>query len=83
MVQTTTRVLVVDMLGPIVHKRGPLIAASRISRYAILKEVKLTTPGEAVIWCLHFNMPEELLLHDTNRGLQNRLDVASGILLQE
>ena len=46
MVQTTTSILVVNMLGPIVHKRGPLIAASRISRYAMLKKVTLTIPGE-------------------------------------
>ena len=58
MVKTTTSILVVNMLGPVVHKRGPLIIASRISRNAILKEVTLTTPGEVVVWCLHFNVPE-------------------------
>ena len=58
MVQMTARILVVDMLGPVVHKRGPLIAAPRISRYAILKKITLTTPGEVVVWCLHFNIPE-------------------------
>ena len=44
MVQTTASVLVVDMLEPVVHERGLLIAASRISRYAILKKVTLATP---------------------------------------
>ena len=58
MVQTTASILVVDMLGSVVHNRGPLITAPRISRYAILKEVTLTTPGEVVVWCLHLNMPE-------------------------
>ena len=58
MVQTTASVLVVDMLGPVVHERGPLIAAPRISRYAILKKVTLTTPGEVAARCLHFNVPE-------------------------
>ena len=81
MVQTTTSVLVVDMLGLVVHKRGQLIAAPRISKYAILKKVTLTTRGEVVVWCLHFNMPEELLLHDTNRELRDKLDIAFGALL--
>ena len=81
MVQTTTSVLVVDILGPVVHKCGPLIATPRISRYAILKKVTLTTLAEVVVWCLHFNKPEEFFLHDTNRGLRARLDVASGALL--
>ena len=58
MVKTTTSILVVNMLGPIVHKRGPLIAALGISRYAILKEVALTLLGEVVVWCLHFNVLE-------------------------
>ena len=58
MVQTTASVLVVDMLGPVVHERGPLIAAPRISRYAILKKVTLATPGEVAIHCLHFNGPK-------------------------
>ena len=58
MVQTTASVLVVDMLGPVVHERGPLIAALRISRYAILKKVTLATSGEVAAWCLHFNVPE-------------------------
>ena len=58
MVKTTTSILVVNMLGPVVHKHGPLIAALRISRYAIMKEVTLTTPREVVVWCLHFNVPE-------------------------
>ena len=39
MIKTTTSILVVNMLGHVVHKRGPLITASRISRNAILKEV--------------------------------------------
>ena len=58
MVQMTASVLVVDMLCPIVHERGPLIAAPRISRNAILKKVTLTTPGEVAARCLHFNVPE-------------------------
>ena len=58
MVKMTTSILVVNMLGLVVHKRGPLIAASRIFRYAILKEITLTTPGEVVVWCLHFNVPK-------------------------
>ena len=49
MVKTSTSILVVNMLGLVVHKRGQLIAASRISRYAILKEVTLTTPAEVVV----------------------------------
>ena len=83
MVQTTTSILIVNMHGPIIHKHGPLIVALRISRYAILKEVTLTTPGEVVVWCVHFNMPKELFFHDTNRGLRDKLDIASGTLLQE
>ena len=58
MVQTTASILVVDMLGPIVHKHGPLIAAPRISKYVILKKVTFTTPGEVVVWCLHLNVLE-------------------------
>ena len=69
------------VLGSVVHKCGPLIAAPRISTYAILKEITLTTSGEVVVWCLHFHMPKDLLLHDTNRGLQDRLDIAFGTLL--
>ena len=58
MVKATTSILVVNMLGPIVHKRSPLITSSRISRNAILKEVTLTTPREVVVRCLHFNVLE-------------------------
>ena len=58
MVQTMESILVVDMLGLVIHKRGPLIAAPRISTYAILKKVTLTTSGEVVVWCLHFNVLE-------------------------
>ena len=58
MVQTTASVLVVDILGPVVHERGPLIAAPRISRYAILKKVTLATLGEVAARCLHFNVLE-------------------------
>ena len=58
MVKMTTSILVVNMLGPVVHERGLLITSLRISRNAILKEVTLTTPGEVVVWCLHFNVPE-------------------------
>ena len=58
MVKTTTSILVVNMLGPVIHKRGPLITSSRISRNAILKEVTLTTYEEVVVRCLHFNVPE-------------------------
>ena len=58
MVKTTSSILVVNMLGPVVQKRGPLITSSRISSNAILKEVTLTTPGEVVVRCLHFNVPE-------------------------
>ena len=58
MVKMTTSILVVNMFGPVVHKCGPLIVALRISRYAILKEITLTTLGEVVVWCLHFNVPE-------------------------
>ena len=39
MVKATTSILVVNMLGPVVHKCGPLITSSRISSNAILKEV--------------------------------------------
>ena len=58
MVKTTTSILVVNMLGPIVHKCGPFITSSRISSNAILKEVTLTTPRKVVVRCLHFNVPE-------------------------
>ena len=58
MVKTTTSILVVNMLGPVVHKRGPLITSSRISSNAILKEVTLTTPGEVVVRAFYFNVPE-------------------------
>ena len=58
MVKAPTSILVVNMLGPVVHKHGPLITSSRISSNAILKEVTLTTPGEVVVRGLHFNMPE-------------------------
>ena len=58
MVKATTSILVVNMFGPVVHKRGPLITSSRISSNAILKEVTLSTPGEVVVRCLHFNVPE-------------------------
>ena len=58
MVQTTASVLVVDMLRPVVHERGPLIVAPRISRYAILKKVTLATSREVAARCLHFNVPE-------------------------
>ena len=58
MVQTTSSVLVVDMLGPVVHERGPLIATPRISRYAILKKATLAIPREVAVRCLHFNVPE-------------------------
>ena len=58
MVKATTTIPVVNMLGPVVHKRGPLITSSRISRNAILTEVTLTTVGEVVVRCLHFNVPE-------------------------
>ena len=44
MVQTTTSILVVNMLGPIVNKRGPLFTAPWIFGYAILKKVTLSTP---------------------------------------
>ena len=67
MVQTTTSILVVNMLGPVVDKRCPLFAAPWIFGYAILKKVTLSTPGEVVVRCFHFNVPEELLLHHTDR----------------
>ena len=51
MVQTTASVLVVDMLGSVIHEHGPLIAALRISRYAILKKVILATPREVAARC--------------------------------
>ena len=66
MVQTTTSILVVNMLGPVIDKRGPFFAAPWIFGYAILKKVTLSTPGEVVIRCFHFNVPEELLLHYTD-----------------
>lgn len=68
-VQTTTSILVVDMPGPIVHKRGPFFAASWISGYAVLKKVALTAPGEIVVRSFHFNVSEELLLQDAHRRL--------------
>ena len=58
MVKATTSILVVNMLGPVVHKHGPLITSSRISSNAILKEVTLSTPGEVVVKCLHFDVPK-------------------------
>ena len=67
MVQTTTSILVVNMLGPVIDKRCPLFAAPWIFGYAILKKVTLSTPGEVVVRCFHFNVPEELLLHHTDR----------------
>ena len=44
MVQTTTSILVVNMLGPVVDKRGPLFVAPWIFGYAILKKVTPSTP---------------------------------------
>ena len=44
MVQTTTSILVINMLGPIIHKCGPLFVAPWISGYAILKKVTLSIP---------------------------------------
>ena len=44
MVQTTTNILVINMLGPVIDKRGPLFAALWIFGYAILKKVTLSTP---------------------------------------
>ena len=44
MVQTTTSILVIDMLGHVVHKRGPLFAALWIFGYTILKKVTLNIP---------------------------------------
>ena len=58
MVKAMTNILVVNMLSLVVHKHGPLITSSRISRNAILKEVTLTTPREVVVRGLHFNVPE-------------------------
>ena len=58
MVQTTTNILVVNMLGHVVHKRGPLFAAPWIFGYAILKKVTLNTPSEVVVRCFHFNVPK-------------------------
>ena len=58
MEHTTTSILVINMLGPVIHKHGPLFAAPKISKYVILKKITLTTIGEVVVWCLHFNMPE-------------------------
>ena len=57
-VQTIISILVVNMLDLVVHKRGLLIAATRISRYAILKKVTVTLPREVAVWCLHFYVPE-------------------------
>ena len=67
MVQTTTSILVVNMLGLVVDKRGPLLIAPWIFGYAILKKVTLSTPREVVVRSFHFNVPEELLLHHTHR----------------
>ena len=58
MVQTTTSILVVNMLGLVVHKCGPFFIASWISRYAILKKVTLSTHGKVIVWFLHFNVLE-------------------------
>ena len=58
MVKATTNILVVNILDPVVHKRGPLITSSRISRNAILREVTLTTLREVVVRGLHFNVLE-------------------------
>ena len=44
MVQTTKSILVVNMLGHVVHKSGPLFAAPWIFGYAILKKITLNTP---------------------------------------
>ena len=66
MVQSTTSILVVNMLGPIVDKRGPLFVAPWIFEYAILKKVTLSIPREVVVKCFYFNVPEELLLHHTD-----------------
>ena len=43
MVQTTTSILVVNMLRLVVDKRGPLFTAPWIFGYAILKKVTLST----------------------------------------
>ena len=43
MVQTTTNILVVNMLGRVVHKRNPLFATPWIFGYAILKKITLST----------------------------------------
>ena len=48
MVQTTTSILVVNMLGLVIHKRGPFFTTSWLSGYAILKKVTLTTLGEVI-----------------------------------
>ena len=44
MVQITTSILLVNMIGPVVDKRGPLFVAPWIFGYAILKKVTLSTP---------------------------------------
>ena len=44
MIQMMTSILVVNMLGPVIHKRDPLFAAPWIFGYAILKKVTLSTP---------------------------------------
>ena len=44
MVQTTTSILVDNMLGPVDDQRGPLFATPWIFGYAILKKVTLSTP---------------------------------------
>ena len=67
MVQTATSILVVNMLDLVVDKRGPLFAAPWIFGYAILKKVTLSTLGEVVVRCFHFNVLEEFLLHHTHR----------------
>ena len=67
MVQTTTSILIGNMLGPVVDKCGLLFAAPWIFGYAILKKVTLSTLREVVVRCFYFNVPEELLLLHTNR----------------
>ena len=67
MIQMTTSILVINMLGRVVDKRGPLLAAPWIFGCAILKKVTLSTPGEVVVRSFYFNVPEKLLLHHTDR----------------
>ena len=50
MVQTTTSILVVNMLGLVVHKHGPLFVAPWVFGYAILKKVTLSTSCEDAIF---------------------------------